>query len=245
MKISSLIALAFTSLFVANVSAAEVIRVGAEPAYAPFEYIDNDTKELTGFDIELIAAIAKSQGYDVEYSTMPFDALIPAILTKTIDVALSAITITDERKKRVSFSDPYYQSGLTILINKENAETIKNVDDLKNQTICVQIGTTGSYYASEIEGAKVAQFNTAPESYIELKAKGCVAAINDKPVNDYYLSTTKDSGIISLAQTLSAEYYGIAVGKDDEKMLKIVNDGLAKIKADGTYQKLYEKYFGK
>lgn len=229
-----------------NAQAADenILRVGAEPAYAPFEFMDENTKELTGFDIELIDAIAKAQGYKIEVSTMPFDALIPALFTNTIDVALSAMTITEERQKRVAFSEPYYESGLTILIREVDKDNIKSADDLKNQKICVQIGTTGAYYAEKIEGATVTNFNSAPESYLELKNGGCVAAINDKPVNDYYLATNQSSGIISLPGTLSAENYGIAINKNNEDVIKLVNEGFSKIKADGTYDALYQKWFG-
>ncbi len=231
--------------FSLNAQAADnVLRVGAEPAYAPFEFMDETTKELTGFDIELIDAIAKAEGWEIEVSTMPFDALIPALFTNNIDVALSAITITEERKKRVAFSDPYYDSGLTILIREESRDDIKSVDDLKNQKICVQIGTTGALYAADIEGAQVTNFNSAPESYLELKAGGCVAAINDRPVNDYYLATGQAQGIISLPGTLSAESYGIAINKNNDAVIELVNSGFAKIKADGTYDAIYNKWFG-
>lgn len=230
--------------FSASASAEDnVLRVGAEPAYAPFEFMDEQTKTLTGFDIELIDAIAKAEGYTIEVSTMPFDALIPALMTNTIDVALSAITITEERQKRVSFSDPYYESGLTILIREGDKDKIKSENDLQNQHICVQIGTTGAYYSEKVPGAVVTNFNSAPESYLELKAGGCIAAINDKPVNDYYLATTKSSGIISLPGTLSAENYGIAIRKGNEDIVNLVNAGFDKIKADGTYEKLYQKWF--
>ncbi len=241
------IALLSAGALFSSVQAAEgqVLRVGAEPSYAPFEFMDEQTKQLTGFDIELIEAIAKAEGYSMEVSTMPFDALIPALFTNTIDVALSAMTITEERLKRVDFSEPYYESGLTILIRQEDKDKIKSVDDLKNETICVQIGTTGAFYAEEqIEGSTVKQFNSAPESYLELKAGGCRAAINDRPVNDYYLATNQSAGIMSLPGTLSAENYGIAVNKGNSEILNLVNSGFAKIKADGTYDKLYQKWFG-
>ena len=132
----------FTSFaFTSSVSFAEdtkILRVGAEPSYAPFEFMDENTKQLTGFDIELIDAIAKAQGYSIEITTMPFDGLIPALFTNTIDVALSAITITPERQKRVAFSDPYYESGLSILIREEDQDKIKSVFDM-------HAGSTGKF----------------------------------------------------------------------------------------------------
>ena len=90
----------------------------------------------------------------------------------------------------------------------------------------------------------MSQFNTAPESYLELKAGGCVAAINDRPVNDYYLATNKSEGIISLPGTLSSESYGIAMRKTDEDMVKAVNDGYQKLKENATLDKIYSKWFG-
>lgn len=223
---------------------AKVLRVGAEPSYAPFEFMDEQTKELTGFDIDLIAAIAEAEGYTIEITTMPFDGLIPALMTGTIDTALSAMTINEERKKRVDFSEPYYESGLSILIRAADQDKFKTVKDLEGQTICCQIGTTGSFYAAEIPGATVSNFNTAPESYLELRAGGCAAAINDRPVNDYYLNTNSSSGIVSLPDTLSAENYGIAVRKGNEEILSLINSGFDKIKANGVYEKLYTKWFG-
>ena len=223
----------------------KVMRVGAEPAYAPFEFIDEQTKELTGFDIELIKAIADIEGYKIEINTMPFDALIPALLTNNVDAVLSAITITEERQKRVDFSVPYYQSGLTILINDKDKDNIKSVKDLEGKSICVQIGTTGATYAStQIPGATVSQFNTAPESYLELKAGGCVAAINDRPVNDYYLATGKSEGTISVPGILSSENYGIAVRKGDKEMLEAINSGYKKLQDNGDLDKIYNKWFG-
>lgn len=231
--------------FTAQADESKILRVGAEPSYAPFEFMDETTKELTGFDIELIDAIARAEGYTIEVTTMPFDALIPALFTNTIDVALSAMTITEERLKRVDFSDPYYESGLTILIREADKDRIKSVDDLKGQVICTQIGTTGSYYAEDIEGATSKTFNSAPESYLELKAGGCVAAINDRPVNDYFLATGQSEGIISLPGTLSAENYGIAIRKGNDEVNALVKSGFDKIKANGTYDALYTKWFGK
>ena len=118
------------------------------------------------------------------------------------------------------------------------------MEDLKGQVICTQIGTTGSYYAEDIEGATSKTFNSAPESYLELKAGGCVAAINDRPVNDYFLATGQSEGIISLPGTLSAENYGIAIRKGNDEVNALVKSGFDKIKADGTYDALYTKWFG-
>ena len=118
----------------------KVLRAGTEPTFAPFEFQEKDSKDFTAFDMDLIRAIGKQMGRDVEIKNMGFDALIPAINSGNIDVVASGMSITEERKKAVTFSDPYYTSGLAIIVrNDEN--NIKSLKDLEGKTISVQIGT--------------------------------------------------------------------------------------------------------
>ncbi len=174
----------------ASAAAAEqVVNVGTEPAFAPFEYVNDKSKdkEIIGFDIDMINAIGQKEGFKVKLYPMQFDGLIPAVLTGTIDAAVAGITITDERKKKVDFSDPYYKAGLGIIINDKVKDTVKSAADLKGHKLCSQIGTSGAMYASKVEGATLTTFNTPPESYIELQNGGCDAAINDYPVHSYFM----------------------------------------------------------
>ncbi len=243
--LTSLTLSAMLSFGVASAQAApDVLRAGIEAAYAPFEYIDEQTQELTGFDVELIRAIADAQNVRLEITTMPFDALIPSIISNSLDCVLSAITITEERKRRVAFSTPYYEAGLSILIRASDSETVKGPEDLKDQSICVQIGTTGADYAQTIEGANVKQYNSAPDSYIELHAGGCLAVINDNSVNDYYLGTDKAIGIAAIQGKLTSEFYGIAMNKSRTDIQDLVNEGFKKIVESGKYAELYRKWFG-
>ena len=112
---------------------AKVLRVGTEPVFAPFEFPKENSKELTGFDIELIEALGQKMGYKVEMVSMGFDALIPALNSNNIDVAIAGMTITDERKKVVDFTESYYTSGLMIMVRKDS--NVKSIDDLKGKTI--------------------------------------------------------------------------------------------------------------
>ena len=116
----------------------KLLRVGTEPSFAPFEMQAEGSEELTGFDMDLIRAIGKQLGYKVEISAMGFDALIPALQADNIDVALAGMSITEERKQQVIFSDPYYKSGLLVMVPKDNND-IKSIDDLKGKRIAVQI----------------------------------------------------------------------------------------------------------
>lgn len=194
---------------------AKVLRVGTEPAFAPFEFPKEGSSELTGFDVELIQAIGKQLGYKVEVSGMGFDALIPALNAGNIDAAIAGMTITDERKKAVTFSDPYYTSGLIVMVKKDNA-AVKSIDDLKGKRIAAQIGTTGEMKARSVEGATVTTFNTQDEAALELKNGGVDAVIGDLPVMEYYLAKGGNKFAMTVGEKMEAEQYGIAVKKDSK-----------------------------
>ena len=217
-------------------SQAATLRVATEAAFAPFEYVNSETHELEGFDLDLIRLLAKKVGYDTEITAMGFDAIIPGILTGTIDVGAAGFTITPERAKRVLFTKPYYDSGLSILVRKEDKNVIRSEKDLEGQKICVQIGTSGAIYA-----------NALPDAYLELKNKGCRAVVADKPVTGYFMATKGDSdgSYYHLPLTLTAEQFGFCLSKKNPKLAKALDKALEDAKASGEYRALYEKYFGK
>lgn len=223
---------------------AETLRVGTEATYAPFEFAAEDGS-LTGFDVELIQAIGKEAGYDkVEVLNMPFDGLIPALMTSQIDTIIAAMSITPERAKRVAFSEPYYTSGLSVLILEENKDKYPKVDSLKGKSLCAQIGTTGAMTAETLSPGKVKAFNTEPEAFMELKAKGCEGVVNDRPINLYFLAQTAASdGVTEINEILTAEKYGIAVHKNNKELLEKLNAGLKKLQENGTYDAIYQKWF--
>ena len=221
----------------------KVIKVGTEPTFAPFEFQEKGSKEFTGFDMDLARAIGKKLGKKVEIQNMGFDALIPALNSGNIDVAAAGMSITDERKKAVTFSDPYYTSGLVVVVTKDN-DGVKSIKDLEGKKIAVQIGTTGADKAGKVPGAKVTSFNTNAEVFLELENKGVDAVIIDKHVAQYYLTKEgKDKDKI-VGDTMDAESYGFAF-KKDSKLAADFNKALAELKKDGEYDKIYTKWFGK
>ena len=141
-------ALALCSLVMAPNALAEeeVLRVGTESSYAPFEF-NNAQGQLVGFDIDLAEAVAKQMGAQVEWVQMPFDGLIPAMLTSQVDMAVASFTVTQERKKRINFSDPYYRSGLTFVIRKGDEGKYTSVESLKGQRLCAQLGSVSAMKA--------------------------------------------------------------------------------------------------
>ena len=228
-------------------SAAEELRVGTHPPFAPFEFMETSTRQYVGFDMDLIREIGKRAGLEVEIVNMGFDGLIPALLTGTIDVAVSGITITEERKKRVDFCDPYYEAGQSLMVRADELDKYKSVKDLEGKKIAVQIGTTGADVAKGIKGAEVKSFNTGAEAFMDLKMKGCDAVITDRPVIGYFI-VKNPRAAKGLAQQnavkFDSEHFGFAVKKGNTAVAEKINKELRGMREDGTYDKIYAKWFG-
>ena len=118
-----------------SAEARDLLRVGTEPTFAPFEFLDTKSKDFTGYDMDLIRAVGEKAGYEVKILNMGFDALIPAVLTGQIDVIAAGISITPERQKRVDFTTPYYTSGVSMLVRKADAQKFRTFDDLAGARI--------------------------------------------------------------------------------------------------------------
>ncbi|MGG1397970.1 transporter substrate-binding domain-containing protein [Bacillus salipaludis] len=222
----------------------KVYKVGVDTTYPPFEYKDgNDYK---GIDIDLINAIAKNQGFKIELNPMDFGGIIPAMQANQLDVAIAGMSITDERKKVVDFSTPYFDAGLTVVVKKDNS-TIKSVNDLKGKTVAVKKGTTGAKYAQDNAsklGIKVVQFNDSPAMFQEVSNGNADALIEDYPVISYAIAQ-KDLGLKIVGDRLNGDQYGIAVLKGQNKdLIEKINKGLAELKKDGTYDKIVKSYLG-
>ena len=220
------------------------MKVGIEPAFAPFDFKDGMSDEIKGFDVDIITAIAKEEGYSIEIAVMPFDALLPAVITEQVDVAISGYTITEERAQIVKL-EPYYDSGLGVLVRSKFLDSIKSSYDLQGRTICAKTGTTGSYFAESIKNAVVKSYKTEQDVFMGIDKEECEAAIIDKPVIEYYLVTSKTDKQSLLAEKLTFEQYGILTSKNKESLSEKIAEGLKKIKANGTYNSIYRKWFGK
>lgn len=221
-----------------------VLHVGTTADFAPFEFQDETGSEYVGFDMDLARAIAKEMNCQADIQNLNFDGLIPALDAGNVDIVISGMSITEERQQKVAFSNPYYKSGLTIVVGKNNAE-IKGFKDLEGKSIAVQIGTTGAMEAKKIPNATVKEFNSSADTFMELKAGGVDAVVNDRPVNDYFIVQNGSKDVKVLEEILTAEEYGVAVTKKNLDMLKEVNTALEKVQKSGEYEKIFEKWFGK
>ncbi|MFO0054445.1 MAG: ABC transporter permease subunit, partial [Dolichospermum sp.] len=211
-----------------------------EPAFPPFEF-QGKNGELAGFSIDLMKAIATAAHFQVEFQSLPFDGIIPALQAKTVDGAISSITITPERAKTLAFSRPYFKAGLAIAVRKDN-QNITNFQSLQNHKIAVQIGTTGAKKAETVTGAEVRSFDSAPLALQELQNGNVDAVINDAPVTLYAINTGNLQGIKVIQQLLTEEFYGIATAKNSLD-LPLINQGLSTILENGKYQQIYQKWF--
>ncbi|MEH1925528.1 ABC transporter permease subunit [Nostoc sp.] len=223
-----------------NSSAGKTLRVATEPAFPPFEF-KGQGGELQGFSIDLMNAIATAANFKVNFQSLPFDGIIPALAAKTVDAAISSITITEERAKTVSFSHPYFKAGLAIAIRTDNQD-ITGFDSLKNKKIAVQIGTTGAAKAKSIPGVQIRSFDSAPLALQELSNGNVDAVINDAPVTLYAINTDNLQGIKVVQQLLTEEFYGIATAKNSPN-LALINNGLDRVLKNGTYSQIYQKWF--
>ncbi len=229
-----------------------VMTVGLNATFPPFEYVGDGTDtfdditsnegNVTGFDVAMMNEIGKRIGVTVEIEDMDFDGIIPALGSK-IDVAATGMTITDERKESVNFSDPYYDATQSVLVSEDS--TIATEDDLKNASaIGVQAGTTGETVARGINDAatvSVKSFNQAVADLVN--GKNDAVILDQVPAEAFATSYSGQLKVLDGSQfNFDTEQYGIAMPKDDEVMLNAINGALAAMKADGTYDTLVEQY---
>ena len=222
----------------------KVLKIGAAMTFVPFEFQAEGKKDFVGFDIDLAKALANQMGYKVEFQNISFDGLIPALEAGTIDMIVSGMSITEERSKKVMFSKPYYKSGLTIVVNKENTD-ITGFIDLQGKSIAVQTGSTAAEEVKKIKDTKVREYKSSAETYMELKAGNVDAVVNDLPVNEYYLATSSDDNAKVVGDVVSVEEYGMAVSQKNAELADKVNKALKELKKNGEYEKIYMKWFNK
>lgn len=224
-------------------SKVDVIVVGTNAEYPPFEFVD-EAGEIAGFDVEIMNAIAESQGVEMEFVNTRWDGIFVALASGEFDAVASAATITEERQQTVDFSDPYFNAGQMIAVRTADASTITTPEDLPGLKVGVQLGTTGDIAASEIEGVEVVRFDEITQAFQALDNGDLEAVVNDGPTSAELLRSNPEFDIVLVGEPFTDELYGIAVRKDAPEVLEVINAGLAAIKADGTYDAIYDKYFG-
>ena len=232
-------ALAAAVLLAQPARAADLV-VATDTAFVPFEFKQGD--KYVGFDIDLWDAVAKDMGVSYTLQPMDFNGIIPALQTKQVDVALAGITIKEDRKKVIDFSDGYYDSGFLLMVPADS--TIAGPDDLKGKLLAVKTGTSATDYAKEhFKETELRLFPNIDNAYLEVATGRADAAMHDTPNVLYYIATNGQGKVKSVGSQMMAHQYGIAFPKGSDLVAK-VNASLAKLKADGTYNEIYKKWFG-
>jgi len=236
---------ASASASTASSGGARVYVVGTDAQYAPFES-QNEKGEIVGFDIDVVKAVAAKAGIEVKFVNTPWEGIFNALNQGDRDLLVSAITITDQRKQSMDFSSPYFDA-VQLMAVKADAKVSK-FDDLKPLKVGVQTGTTGDEVVGKLQGktsANLRRFESTPLALKELEAGGLDAVVADNGVVINYVANNSGAKFKTVGDpSFSPEQYGIAVKKGNAELLAKINKGLADIRADGTYDSIYKKYFG-
>lgn len=216
--------------------------VATDNGYVPFEYIDEESGDLVGFDIDLIEALAEEVGVDIDFETLEFDGIVAGISSGKFDIAIAGMTITEEREKTIDFTDPYYEAGLILAVTDDNDE-IQSIDDVDGKTIATRTGSTSETYLQENTDAEVEAFPQIIEGYQNVLAGRADAVLYDLPNVLFYSEKEADNKLVTVGEKLTGEDYGIAFPKDSE-LRDQFNDALQTLKENGTYDDIYEKWFG-
>ena len=212
--------------------------VGSDINFAPFEFIEDG--EEKGFDIDLMNEIAERLGLEVEYVNTGFDNIFTQLAGGEFDAIISAITITDERKQTIAFSEPYFQANQALVTTKDSG--IEGADDLDGKDVGTQAGTTGLDYAKEnFTDANIVEFPDAPAGFTAMAAGQVDAMFIDVPVAVEQVEG--DDDFVLVEEVSTNELYGIGVQQENEALLEAINEALEEIIADGTYAEIFETWF--
>ncbi len=228
----------------AGTASAETLKVVTDPSFVPFEMMDQETGEMVGFDMEIIREVADRAGFDIDLNTMDFNGIIPALQSGNVDIAIAGITITDEREEIVDFSDPYYDSGLRLLVREGNGD-INEFDDLEDKKVGTKIGSTSyDYLMKNLEADDgVTPYPGSADMYMALMSGAIDAVFYDAPNVGYFARTKGEGKVKTIGPLYEGQQYGIALVEGSE-WVDEVNTALAAMKEDGTYKEIYEKWFG-
>lgn len=222
----------------ANLTVKEgVLTMGTNAYFPPYEYYEGD--DIVGIDVDIAQAIADKLGLKLEVQDMEFDSIITAVQAGKVDMGLAGMTVTDERKKNVNFTDSY-ANGIQSVVVTEDSD-IATVDDLKGKKIGVQLSTTGDIYATDDYGSDyVEQYNKGADAIMALtQGKVDAVIIDNEPAKNFVKST---QGLKILDTEYANEDYAACLSKDNKALLDAVNGALAELKKDGTIQSILDKY---
>lgn len=217
--------------------------VAMDASFPPMEFIDDDGK-IVGFDADLMQAIAAAADLKIEMKNVAWDGIFGALKAGDAEVIASSVTITPARESQFSFTKPYLKAGQVLLVRSEDKARITSIDQLKGKRVGVQIATTGADFVASAP-VEMKQYNTAGLAIIDLANGNLEAVVIDKPVADFYASKKPEfaNKLAVSGEPATTEQFGLVVRKDSSELLAKLNAALDKIRSDGTYAKLEQKWF--
>lgn len=219
----------------------KVLKVGFEGTYPPFNYL-NDNEKYDGFDVDISKEIAKRLGVKAEFVATKWDSLLGGLKSDKFDIIIGQMTVTEERKKSVDFTDPYVVTG-SVLVTRNGTNNIKVLEDIKGKNVGVGGGTTFEEVAKSVDGANVKLYKSVNDYITDLMNNRLDVIINDQLLMSFNIKE-RDLPIKITSDILNKDEIGMAIKKDNEDFVKKVNSTLAKMKEDGTYNEIYKKWFG-
>lgn len=204
--------------------------------FPPYEYYEGE--EVVGIDVDIAKAVAEELGMELKIEDMAFDSVIPAVSSGKVDIALAGLTVTDERKENLNFTDTYAKATQVIIVKEDSA--IAGPDDLEGKKIGVQLGTTGDLYASDIKDAEVEQYNKGFEA-VQATMQGKIDAviIDSEPAKEF---VAEAEGLKILDEAFTEEEYAIGIAKDNDELLEKVNKALKTLKESGKLDEIVAEY---
>lgn len=243
MKISRILSAILIVVMAASLAACgkgsgdkDTLVMATNAEFPPYEYREGD--KFVGIDVEIAKAIADDLGLKLKVEDMAFDSVIAAVQSGKADIGAAGLTVDEDRLKNVNFSDSYTTAAQVVIIKA--GSPIASPDDLVGKKIGVQTGTTGAAYASDIEEAKVEQYNKGFEAVQALTQNKLDAVIIDREPAKVFVS--QNDGLTILDEEFTVEEYAIAIAKDNDDLLKKVNASLKKMKDSGKLQEIIDKY---
>ncbi|MGN7387951.1 transporter substrate-binding domain-containing protein [Sporosarcina sp. SAFN-015] len=219
----------------------KVMRVSFEGTYPPFNFLDDDNN-FQGFDVDISNEIGKRLDVDVEFIATNWDGLIGGLKADKFDIIIGQMTVTEERKKSVDFTDPYVITG-SVLVTRNDTDDIKELEDISGKKVGVGGGTTFEEVARSVDGADVKLYKTVSDYLQDLSNQRLDVIINDQLLISYNIQEM-DLPIKIASDILNKDEIAMAVNKGNEDFIIKVNEALAAMKEDGTYKEIYKKWFG-
>ena len=213
------------------------LKVGSDIPYAPFEF--GRDPDYQGFDVDIVNEVAKRLDVEAEFVKTPFDPIFRNLAQGRFDIVASAATITPERQRTVNFSEPYFPADQSLMVKR--GSDIKTTGDLAGKRVGAQLGTTGADEAKKVDAETVRTYDLIDDAFNALQNGQVDAVINDFPVSKYAERSKEDLQVVQRIAT--GEEYGLGINKDDAKLKEEIDKALQDMKEDGTYTRIYKKWF--